>query len=213
MFDLDNVSESILHNLQENTDTIKEKCILSSPRSIGEAVQKYLAEDGLVKVLAEYEIDVNAKFGRRAIEDMAFKDSDDNYYAVDVKTHNLDTDFNRPNLISVNKLATFYKKDNKNIFCVLLVSYHTKNGAIEFSKCYFKRIESFDWKCLTIGALGWGQIQIANANNLLFTKQINRKMWMLKLCNRLNSFYSNEITKTKKRKSEFKSIKKYWEAQ
>lgn len=213
MFDLDNVSVSILNNLRENTDSIKKKCILSSPRSVGEAVQEYLAENGLGTVLAKHGIDVKTEFGRRAMEDMAFKDSDDNYYAVDVKTHNLDTDFNRPNLISVNKLATFYKKDNKNTFCVLIVSYHTKNGTIEFTNCHFKRIESFDWDCLTIGALGWGQIQIANANNLLFTKQTNRKMWMLKLCDLLNSFYDEEIVKIGERKSWFMSMRKYWEAQ
>lgn len=44
---------------------------------------------------------MSSEFGRRAMEDMAFKDSSDNYYAVDVKTHNLDTDFNMHNLISV----------------------------------------------------------------------------------------------------------------
>ena len=39
------------------------------------------------------------------MEDLAFKDLNGKYYAMDVKTHNLDTNFNMPNLISVKRLA------------------------------------------------------------------------------------------------------------
>ena len=212
MFDLDKVSEDILNNLNENITSIERKCSPSSPRSVGDAVQEYLAESGLASVLSKYNIDVKAEFGRRAMEDMAFKDSDDNYYAVDVKTHNLDTDFNMPNLISVKRLATFYKNDDKNNFCVLIVAYKVDNGHIIFTGCHFKRIESFDWKCLTLGALGWGQIQISNANNLIFTNPTSRKSWMLAMCEKLNIFYDEEIAKIGNRKTWFQSIKEYWEA-
>lgn len=37
--------------------------------------------------------------------DIAFKDRDDFYYVVDVKTHREDTKFNMPNLTSVERLA------------------------------------------------------------------------------------------------------------
>jgi len=144
------------------------------------------------------------------MEDLAFKDSDGNYYAVDVKTHNIGTDFNMPNLISVKRLATFYKNDDKNNFCILIVSYIVANGKIEYRDCHFKRIESFDWSCLTLGALGWGQIQIANANNLKFLDNTDRKAWMLSLCDKLFAFYDEEISKIGERKTWFSSIKSYW---
>ena len=211
MFDLDKVSQAILTNLKENSASISENCSLSSPRAVGDAVQEYLADSGLGTVLSKHGIDIKNEFGRRAMEDMAFKDSDDNYYAVDVKTHNLDTDFNMPNLISVKRLATFYKNDDKNHFCILIVSYHVSNDAILFEECHFKKIESFCWDCLTLGALGWGQIQISNANNLSFSNQ-SRKAWMLKLCDKLYTFYDEEIAKIGERKSWFQSIKEYWEA-
>ena len=75
---------------------------------------------------------------------------------------------------------------------------------------FFKPIEAFSWDCLTIGALGWGQIQIANANVLKFNEVINRKEWMLQLCNNIEMFYDEEISKIDERKNWFNDIKDYW---
>ncbi|HBJ77005.1 MAG TPA: hypothetical protein DDY68_04175 [Porphyromonadaceae bacterium] len=212
-FSLYEVSQSILTNLRENASEIVTGSSLSSPRAVGDAVQDYLAERGLEEILSSYGIDVSSEFGRRAMEDMAFKDSNGNYYAVDVKTHNLDTEFNMPNLISVKRLATFYKNDDRNNFCILIISYRIMNEKIEYVNCHFKKIESFDWSCLTIGALGWGQIQIANANNLIFNDSMEngRRSWMLTLCDRLSSFYEEEISKIGERETWFATIRDYWE--
>lgn len=212
-FNLDNIALAILDDLKANATNVVTGSSLSSPRAVGDAVQDYLGEKGLNTVLSHYGIDVSSEFGRRAMEDMAFKDSSDNYYAVDVKTHNIDTDFNMPNLISVKRLATFYKNDDKNNFCILIVSYKVVDGKIEYEECHFKRIESFDWNCLTLGALGWGQIQIANANKLSFNEDnaTTRKSWMLRLCDKLFAFYDEEISKIGERKTWFNSIKSYWE--
>ena len=117
---LDIVANEILAHLREHASEIVSGSLLSSPRVVGDAVQEYLAERGLPEVLAKYGISVRDVFSKRAMEDMAFKDSRSNYYAVDVKTHNVDTQFNMPNLISVRRLATFYKNDDKNNFCILI---------------------------------------------------------------------------------------------
>ena len=122
-FNLDSIAQAILVDLQNNATNIVTGSSLSSPRAVGDAVQDYLGEKGLNTVLSNYGIDVTSEFGRRAMEDMAFKDPNGNYYAVDVKTHNIDTDFNMPNLISVKRLATFYKNDDNNNFCILIVSF------------------------------------------------------------------------------------------
>ena len=96
--------------------------------------------------------------------DLAFTDADGFYYVVDVKTHNLDTHFNMPNLTSVERLARCYE-DDRNTFVVLQVQYLVKSTQLVVKKAHFVPIESLAWDCLTIGALGWGQIQIANANS------------------------------------------------
>ena len=144
------------------------------------------------------------------MEDIAFEDNDGNYYAVDVKTHNLSTQFNMPNLISVRRIANFYRH-NSNTFCILIVSYRVVNNKLEYGECYFKPIEAFSWNCLTLGALGWGQIQISNANKLIFEKNVNRKQWMLNMCDKLEIFYNEEIGKIAERKDWFSKIRKDWE--
>ena len=45
------------------------------------------------------------------------------------------------------------------------------NSKLIFEECKFVPIELLDWSCLTLGALGWGQIQIANSNNIVINKK------------------------------------------
>jgi hypothetical protein len=90
--------------------------------------------------------------------DLAFEDINENYYVVDIKTHNLNTNFNMPNLTSVEQLARFYG-DNKNYFVLLLVLYKIGGEWLIFDKCSFAPLEYLDWSCLTLGALGWGKFK------------------------------------------------------
>ena len=138
-------------------DLFQNPQINASPRAIGDTVQEVIGEilpscfpSGLID-------EFSSNFARRAMEDVAFYDADGNYYAVDIKTHNLSTDFNMPNLISVERLARFYR-DEKKYFVILLVEYTVKNGHLSFTDTHFIPIEHLEWSCLTIGALGWGQI-------------------------------------------------------
>lgn len=203
--------QAVLQLLQEKGQNIVQGLSLQSPRAVGDAVQTFLGEqDGLrqcipTSALSNFEDD----FERRSMEDMAFYDNKNRYFAVDCKTHNLATDFNMPNLISVRRLANFYKNE-LNYFCILIVEYRVVNDIIKYEACHFKPIEAFSWDCLTIGALGWGQIQIANANVLKFNRKPNRKKWMLQLCNLLDLFYDEEIGKIGERKTWFKEIRDYW---
>src|SRR5437660_12922668 len=105
----------------------------------------------------------SSQFARRAMADLAFEDTQGFYYVVDVKTHRLSTKFNMPNLISVERLARFYE-DDKNYFVILMISYDIEGLRAIIEQVKFVPIEFLGWDCLTIGALGWGQIQIANSN-------------------------------------------------
>jgi hypothetical protein len=144
--------------------------------------------------------------------DLAFEDVIGNYYVVDIKTHNLNINFNMPNLTSVERLARFYG-ENKNYFVLLLVSYKIEDDRLVFDNCTFIPIEYLDWSCLTLGALGWGQIQIANSNIMNINAKNTRKKWMLQLCDALDIFYPNEISKITHRIDYFKNIREYWENQ
>jgi hypothetical protein len=180
----------------------------ASTRAVGDAIQAILAEQFqslLGKWLAVY----SADFARRAMADLAFTDRDGFYYIVDVKTHRLDTHFNMPNLTSVERLARFYE-DDKNYFVVLIVKYGLKRTTVEVQQVHFIPIEFLAWDCLTIGALGWGQIQIANANVIKVKEGYSRKKWMIELCDVMLEFYPREVGKINNRIEFFQRVKQRW---
>ena len=107
--------------------------------------------------------------------------------------------------------ARFYE-DDKNVFAILLVKYAITGRKIDVEEVRFVPIEFLGWDCLTVGALGWGQIQIANANAVTFRDKYSRKKWMLELCDAMLSFYPKEVLKIEKRVSRFQEIRAFWMA-
>jgi hypothetical protein len=189
-----------------NYDTV------NSPRSVGDAVQGFLEKHISECLPQKLVLKINTSFARRSMADLAFEDVAGNYYVVDIKTHNLNTSFNMPNLTSVERLARFYG-DIKNYFILLLVSYTIQDDQLLFKDCTFIPIENLDWSCLTLGALGWGQIQIANSNSVSINVGNTRKKWMLQLCDALDLFYPNEVSKITQRMDYFRNVREYWENQ
>lgn len=143
--------------------------------------------------------------------DLAFTDREGFYSVVDVKTHREKTNFNMPNLTSVERLARFYESDT-NVFSLIMVKYDVDDTKLMVTEVTFSPIEYLDWDCLTLGALGWGQIQIANSNNIKLIHGYSRKKWMLQLCDRMLDFYPKEILKIKNRMGRFGDVKTYWES-
>lgn len=181
----------------------------ASPRAVGDAIQSVLAEQ-FQALLGDSVAEYSAQFARRAMADLAFTDTDGFYYIVDVKTHRLDTHFNMPNLTSVERLTRLYE-DDKNYFIVLVVAYRIQDTRIKVTQAHFVPIEFLAWDCLTIGALGWGQIQIANANTIHINENYSRKKWMLELCDVMLEFYPREIGKINERIKYFKRVKREWQ--
>ena len=178
-----------------------------SPRAVGDAIQDILGEE-FRAILGDWCSDYSADFARRAMADFAFTDKDGLYYIVDASTFRTDTHFNMPNLTSVERLSRFYEDDN-NYFVILSVSYHVSGTKLIVTECHFVPIEFYMWDCLTIGALGWGQIQIANSNNI-HIQQYSRKKWMLEFCDILLEFYPKEIGKIHIRVQRFENVRKFW---
>ncbi len=179
-----------------------------STRAVGDAVETILG-DSFGAALGDLCKEYSATFARRAMADLAFTDVADFYYIVDVKTHRTDTQFNMPNLTSVQRLARFYE-DDANYFVLLMVSYHVESTRAIVTNVRFVPMEFLGWDCLTIGALGWGQIQIANSNHITINPQYSRKKWMLELCDMLFTFYPKEIAKIEERVGYFKKVQEFW---
>ncbi len=202
------IEKAIIKLLNSQPDFLSSRTV-SSTRAVGDAIQAVLSENFgalLGNLVAEY----SAAFARRAMADLAFSDRDGYYYVVDVKTHRQETLFNMPNLTSVERLARFYE-DDKNYFVLLIVKYTIVGTKVQVSKAHFIPIEFLAWDCLTIGALGWGQIQLANANVINLNGGYSRKEWMLELCDVMLEFYPREIGKIQERINYFKRAKQRWE--
>jgi len=204
------IIENNLKKLLNECKDLKNPRIIASPRAVGDTVQEILEEkmpscfpEGLIQ-------NFEKGFPRRSMQDIAFNDMSGNCYYVDIKTHNKNTDFNMPNLTSVERLSRFYEND-KNFFVILLAEYQTTKSDIEFERVRLIPIEHLKWDCLTIGALGWGQIQIANANIVNIDSSQSRKQWMLGLCDALSEFYPKEITKINKRMKYFSGVRDFWD--
>jgi hypothetical protein len=202
------IEKDIASFLNSQKDFISETS-LSSTRAAGDAIQSILA-DNFENIVGDVGAEYSAQFARRAMADIAFTDKDNFYYVVDVKTHRLDTHFNMPNLTSVERLTRFYEDDN-NYFVVLTVAYKFVGTKVNVENVHFVPIEFLSWDCLTIGALGWGQIQIANSNNIIVAPRSTRKKWMLEFCDIMLEFYPKEILKIDRRIKYFKKVRKMWE--
>ncbi|MCX6344217.1 MAG: hypothetical protein NT018_03990 [Armatimonadetes bacterium] len=213
LFDTDRfkkVELEIQSFLNSRDDFLSENTVKST-RAVGDAIQDILAEHCENILGKEVCCNYTAAFARRAMADLAFEDCNGCYYVIDVKTHRESTKFNMPNLTSVERLARFYE-DTKNYFVILMVTYDVVGVRAEISKVSFVPIEFLDWGCLTVGALGWGQIQIANSNNVTINPGYSRKKWMLELCDTLLEFYPREIVKAHKRVEYFEEIRAHWQA-
>jgi hypothetical protein len=180
-----------------------------SPRAVGDAIEGLIA-DKFDTFLGNWCKEYSSSFARRAMADVAFKDKEDFYCVVDVKTHREDTKFNMPNLTSVERISRFYE-DDKNIFSMIMVKYAISGSRVNVTDVVFVPIEFLDWECLTVGALGWGQIQIANSNHISFRHGYSRKKWMISLCEVMLDFYPREILKSRQRIERFQHVKSYWE--
>lgn len=202
--------EKQIKTLIDGKKDIISKSSSDSTRAAGDAIQNLLSNN-FKTIIEPYCNKYENNFARRAMADLAFEDKDSLYYVLDVKTHRKSTKFNMPNLISVERIARFYE-DPKNYFCIVMISYDVSDETkINVDSVKFIPIEFLDWECLTIGALGWGQIQIANSNKISTNEGYSRKKWMIELCDSLLEFYPKEIAKIHERVDHFKAIKKKWE--
>lgn len=193
--------------LNEQTDYLSADTA-ESTRAAGDAIQSII-EDNFAEILGGLVGEYSASFARRAMADLAFKDKGNNYCVVDVKTHREGTAFNMPNLTSVDRLARFYE-DDSNYFVMLMIKYAVVGTKVTVQQVHFVPIEHLKWDCLTIGALGIGQIQIANSKHIEIDPKQKRRTWMLEFCDTMLAFYPKEISKITKRIGKFEKVKEFW---
>ncbi len=201
--------EAQIKSFLNEQDSFLSRSTAPSTRAAGDAIQDVLSKQFADLVGKEHCAEYRASFARRSMADFAFSGHDGCHYVVDVKTHRLDTKFSMPNLTSVRRLSKLYD-DDAEYFVVLMIAYELSGLQIVVRTVHFVPIEFLAWHCLTIGALGWGQIQIANSNNITINPGYPRRQWMLELCDRLLQFYPKEQDKIEERIRYFEGLRGKW---
>ena len=93
---------------------------------------------------------------------------------------------------------------------MLMVKYAVSGTMVMVQRVHFVPIEHLKWDCLTIGALGTGQIQIADSKRIEIEPNQKRRAWMLEFCDTMLAFYPREIAKIHRRIGKFEKVKEFW---
>ena len=191
-----------------NNKSKMELGIPESHRTTGDKIPIVLSTE-IEKILSPYVSTFSLSTSSKSIANYEFIDLEGFKYFINVITHRKETLFNMPNITSVDRLKRLYAND-KNIFVVLLIDYSISKPNKNILNVRFIPIEFYSWECLTLGALGSGQIQIKRASHIVEIVENSRKEWMLEFCDKLDEFYVNEADKTVKRLKNIITLRGDW---
>lgn len=144
---------------------------------------------------------VEAATSKRSIEDIQIKEGA-NLYKIDIKSHDVMSDFSMPNLVSIDRLRKFYEKDT-NFLVYIFVDYKTVGTTTTIDKIEVRLVEELDWSILAIQNLGKGQLQIKNMNSELIFTSINRDEWISVLKKNAIDYYNKLLSKIERYKIEW----------
>lgn len=163
-------------------------------RGVGDVV-----ENNISQFLLNYKSDFLAQSAssKRSIEDVKIS-KDGSVYFLDIKTHDIDSDFSMPNLISIERLRKCLEI-SQNYIVYVFVDYKTTDNITEITNINVLYIEDLSWEILSIDNLGKGQLQIKDANKEIKITKIGRDKWMQILTENVISYYDSLIKKIEKK--------------
>lgn len=189
----------VIELVKKGLETLKDTKIDVSniqQRGIGDKIEDIVCE--FITKLNTTEMVVESATSRRTMEDIQILNSGC-VYKFDTKSHDVDSDFSMPNLVSIDRLKRFYNND-RNFLCYIFVDYKVDLDVATVVNIDVRLIEELHWDILAIQNLGKGQLQIKNMNNELKFVDINRTIWMDKLKENVVIYYDNLINKIKRYK-------------
>jgi hypothetical protein len=113
---------------------------------------------------------------------------------VDVKTRQLGTDFNMPNLISVDRLDKILSTPDQELYYWMIDYSVEANGSCVVRHSEVRTVWSLPWAALAIQNLGKGQLQICKWTELV-NHATDRAGWHAQLKQERRAFYLKQIAK------------------
>lgn len=162
-------------------------------RGIGDKIEDFICSIIQKNKNSSSDLIIESATSRRSIEDIQIK-KEDYIYKLDIKSHNVDSDFSMPNLISIDRLKNFYQ-NNKHFIIYIFANYKINSKVAIIQNIDVRLIEELDWGMLAIQNLGKGQLQIKNMNNKLSFVPVDRESWMAELKENAIIYYDKLINK------------------
>ena len=129
----------------------------------------------------------------RSPEDFTILDGDVTNY-IDVKTRQLGTDFNMPNLISVDRLDKLLSESNTELYYWMIDYRVQADGTCVIEHSELRTVWSLPWSALAIQNLGKGQLQICKWAELA-KYETDRTAWHSYLKGERRRFYLKQASK------------------
>jgi hypothetical protein len=186
--------KNIINNILNNSIGKSFNTTNLQQRGVADIIEKYICEQ-IIKI-DNKELIIEQSKTKKSLEDVQIKNNQE-LYKIDIKTHDLNSDFSMPNLISVDRLKKFYENNNNHLMYII-ISYTTNNNITQIKNIEIRYIEELSWEILGIQNLGKGQLQIKNMNNELIFVEPNREEWINTLKQNMIKFYKKQIIKTQK---------------
>lgn len=129
----------------------------------------------------------------KSTEDFTLVDGNKTIY-IDVKTRQLGTDLNMPNMVSVDKLNKLLADPNTELYYWMLDYEVLADGSAVIRHSEMRAVWDLPWSALAIQNLGLGQLQIANWANMN-DPRVDRETWYAQLKIEMRDFYTKQAQK------------------
>lgn len=140
----------------------------------------------------------------RSPEDFSLLSGETRVY-VDVKTHFVQetAGFSMPNLVSISKLRTILEDPSLALLYMFVDYSRGPSGDVSIQGVESAFVWELDWGMLRIGALGRGQLQIANANKSIALAPTTRGEFLRRLKLEALKFYDRQSEKMRKERKKW----------
>ncbi len=177
-------------------DTLASKLngtVLPKPSSLNQrAYADLIEETACVLAAAEYRDSYAPARSVRSPEDFTINTGCTHY--IDVKTRQLGTDFNMPNLISVDRLDKILSDVDVELWYWMIDYEVDDRGQCVVRHSEIRTVWSLPWPALSIQNLGKGQLQISNWT-VIDSASTDKSNWHQELRARRRAFYLKQAQK------------------
>ena len=163
-----------------------------SHRAVGDAL-----ENSCSKLIKKHIINFTKSKSKQSVDDFTILENNTEHL-FDVKSRQIQKKgFSMPNLISIKRLKKIICNPNKTLNYIL-IDYERMGNKVTIAQIKVLNICEISWSNLTIGALGYGQLQIQKNNHNLEVIPLDKDSWGMNLNKMATNFYIKQIAKFEK---------------